>query len=406
MARLAREELDKIKKKYNVSRIWSFSRLNTYLTSRYEYLLKYLMCEKEDRQDCAYTTLGSLCHDTLDDYYEGKISYSDMAEQFLDGWITAIDIAGLKLDRNSEEHDTKLKEKYKSDIQHFFENHVKYNYNLLIEKPVLTKVGSNIFVGYCDAIYKDNNGDYYVVDFKTSSTSGFSGKNLEKKSMQLVLYSMSLIQSGIDIEHIKPCFNMLKYVNVETTLKNGDKKQRQIERCKIGESLQSNAKMWLKSFKYSEEEVDDCLKMLLDTNSIDVLPDEVQEKYKIEDCHIYVPLTQELVDKTVDTITTNIHDIYAREKDYKETGSDQAFWDDEESVKKESYYYATLCAYSPSKLLPYKNYLDKLEKQKNAMDFFSGVGENSENNVVANQDICNNTKGSDDVDLSWLDEIE
>lgn len=404
MARLSREELDKIKEKYNVSRIWSFSRINAYETSKYEYALRYLMHEPEDRQDCAYTTLGSLCHDTLDDFYEGKISYDDMAEQFTDGWITAIDIAGLKLDRNDEEHDAKLKEKYKFDIQHFFKNHVTYDYKLLIEKPVITKVGSSVFVGYCDAIYKDDEGYYYVVDFKTSSASGFSGNSLEKKSMQLILYSMALIQSGVDIEHIRPCFNMLKYVNVETTLKNGKKKVRQIERCSIGQSLQSNCKTWLKAFDYSEDEIDNYLKMLLDTNSIEILPEEVQEKYKFEDCHIYVPLTQELVDKTTDTIINIVRDIMAREKDYKETGSDQAFWDDEASVKKESYYYATLCGYSPSKLLPYKAYLDQLEKQKRGMDFFGGVGNDSENNVVTNNDICNNGS-TDEVDLSWLDEI-
>lgn len=403
MARLSKEELNKIKEKYNVSRIWSFSRVNTYLTSKYEYALKYVFHEKEDRQDCAYTTLGSLCHDTLDHFYEGKISYDDMVEQFDDGWIEAIDICDLKLDRNDEEHDKSLKEKYKLDLQYFFKNHVKYDYKLLIEKPVITKVGSNVFVGYCDAIYKDDNGDYYVIDFKTSSASGFTGKSLEKKSTQLALYSMALIQSGVDIKHVKPCFNMLKYVNVETTLKNGNKKQRQIERCKVGESLQSNARTWLKAFGYDEEMTDDYLKLLLDTNSIEVLPEEVQEKYKFEDCHIYVPLTQELIDKTVDELTTTIRDIIVREKEYEETKSDKCFWDSEEDVKKESYYYATLCSYSSSKLKPYAEYLDKLEKQKVSIDLFAGVGESSENDVVTSQDICNNK--SDEVDLSWLDNI-
>ena len=403
MARLSNEELDKIKEKYNVSRIWSFSRVNTYLTSKYEYALKYVFHEKEDRQDCAYTTLGSLCHDTLDDYYEGKITYEDMAGQFNDGWLTAIDIADLKLDRNDEEHDKNLREKYKLDIQHFFKNHVKYNHELLIEKPVITNVDSNIFVGYADAIYKDDNGDYYIIDFKTSSASGFTGKSLEKKSTQLVLYSMALIQAGIDIERVHPCFNMLKYVNVETTLKNGKTKQRMIERFKIGESLQSNARTWLKSFGYSEDEIDNYLKLMLDANSIEVLPEKVQEKYKFKDCHIYVSLTQELISKTVSEITATIQDIEAREKDYAETHSDQCFFDSEEDVKKESYYYSTLCSYSPSKLKPYAEYLDKLEKQKTGIDLFAGVGESFENDVVTSQDICNNK--SDDIDLSWLDNI-
>lgn len=403
MARLSKEELDKIKNKYGVSRIYSWSRVNTFMTSHYEYYLKYVKHIPEDRTDCGYATLGSIAHNTLDAFYEGKISYEDMIGQFEDGWLTAIDIADLKLDRNDDEHDKSLKEKYKLDIQHFFKNHVKYSNKLLIEKPVITNVNSNIFVGYADAIYKDNNGNYYIIDFKTSSASGFTGKGLEKKSTQLVLYSMALIQTGIDIERVHPCFNMLKYVNVETTLKNGKTKQRTIERFKIGESLQSNARTWLKSFGYGEDEIDDYLKLMLDTNSIEVLPEEVQEKYKFEDCHIYVPLTQELIDKTVDEITATIKDIEAREKDYEETKSDAAFWDSEEDVKKESYYYATLCGYSAAKLLPYKSYLDKLEAQKNGADMFGGLLNDSENDVVTSQDICNNS--NDEVDLSWLDEL-
>ena len=162
--------------------------------------------------------------------------------------------------------------------------------------------------------------------------------------------------------------------------------------------------MWLKDAGYSEEEIDEYLKLLIDANDISVLPEEVQDKFVVTDRYVYIPLTQELIDKWTNIVITTIRDIMAREKDYKETGSDQAFWDDEASVKKESYYYATLCGYSPSKLLPYKAYLDQLEKQKKGMDFFSGVGNDSENGVVTNNNICNNDS-TDEVDLSWLDEI-
>lgn len=402
MARLSKEELNKIKEKYNVSRIYSWSRVNTFMTSKYEYMLKYVTHEPEDRQDCGYTTLGSLAHDTLDGYYEGKISYDDMVEQFEDGWITAIDIAELKLDRNDIEHDASIKKKYHEDLQHFFKNHVKYKHKLLIEKPIIAKVGSNVFVGYVDAMFKDDEGNYHIVDFKTSSK--YTGKTAEEKSGQLVVYAMGLIQAGIPLEKVRICWNFLKFCNIEYHQKNGAVKTKIAERYKIGDSLKTNAKMWLKDAGYSEDEIDDYLKLLIDTNNIDALPDDVRCKYNMADCHVYVPLTQELIDKWTDIITTNIRDICAREKDYKETGSDQAFWDDEQDVKKESYYYATLCGYSPLKLPPYKKYLDQLEAQKKGMDFFSGVGNDSENNVVTNNNICNNSS-TDEVDLSWLDEI-
>ena len=399
MARLSKEELDKIKSKYNVSRIWSWSRISTYLTSKYEYMLKYVLKVPEDRQDCGYASLGTIAHDTLDDLYEGKTSYEDMIVQFEDGWLTAIDIADLKLDRNDDAHDKSIKEKYKEDLQHFFRNHVEYKYKLLIEKPVTAQVGNNVFVGYVDALYKDDDGNYNIIDFKTSSK--FSGKTLIEKSGQLVVYSIALIQAGIPIEKVKPCFNFLKYCTIEYQQKNGAVKTRDVERCKIGESLQTNARMWLKASGYSSDEIDEYLKMLIDTNSIEALPEDVKCKYKMMDCHVYVPLTQELVDEWSGTIITTIHDIYAREKDYDETKSDKCFWDDEDSVRAESYYYATLCGYSVSKLLPYKEYLDKLEAQKNGQDMFN-LGD-SKTSLQTSKDICDNNKQDDD--LSWLDEL-
>lgn len=402
MARLTREQINELMRKENVSRIWSYSRINCFLTSKYEYFLSYVKHEKTDRDDCIYGSLGGAAHQCLEDYYTGKIVYEDMAEQFEDSWVTCRDIAQLKFDRNDEEKDASISKKYHKDLQHFFAHHVKLDGNPAMEKFVKIKVGNNLLQGYIDCIYKDADGFYNIIDWKTSSE--YKNKTLEEHSAQLTLYAMGLMQMGIEMDRIRIGFNFLKYCSVEVTQKNGKKKLRSIERYKLGESLVTNSRMWLKDAGYSEEEVDEYLKLLVDANDISVLPEEVQDKFVITDRYVYIPLTQQLIDKWTDIITTNIRDICAREKDYAETGSDQAFWDDEESVKKESYYYATLCGYSPSKLLPYKAYLDQLEKQKKCMDFFSGVGNDSENNVVTNNDICNNSS-TDEVDLSWLDEI-
>lgn len=400
MARLTSNELENIKKKYNVSRIWSWSRVNTFMTSPYEYMLKYVKRIPEDRQDCAYTTLGSLAHDTLDDFYEKKIKYDDMIQQFEDGWITAIDISDLKLDRNDEEHDAKLKKKYNEDLTHFFHNHITYEYNLLIEKPIVAKIGNNVFVGYIDAIYKDNDDNYHILDFKTSSI--YTGKTLDEHLGQLTIYAIGLNQAGVPLDKIKIGFNFLKYVSVQYEQKNGAVKTRNVERCKLGESLQSNAKMWLKSLGY-EDDIDFYLKSLLDLNSISVLPDDVQEKYVVSDCHVFADLNNNLVDKWVDLITNTIKDIYLRENDYEETNNDMCFWDSDENVKKQSYYFSSLCSYSPSLHKPYAAYLDKLEAAKNGSNLFDGVGKDCESNEVStNKDICHNETN---VDLSWLENL-
>ena len=134
-----------------------------------------------------------------------------------------------------------------------------------------------------------------------------------------------------------------------------------------------------------------------------MLPDEVRDKYVITDCHVFIPFTQELIDKWTDTIVSTIQDINMREKDYEETKSDAAFWDSEEDVKAQSYYFSTLMGYSANLHKPYKEYLNKLEAQKNDADIFGGLVGDSKNDVATSQDICNNK--TDEVDLSWLDEL-
>ena len=124
MSRLTYEELEKIKQKYNTDRLWSWSRMNTYMTSKFEYLLRYILKSKEDRCDSCYTTLGTICHDTLEKFYEGKIKYKDMIDDYNDGFTTAIVIADLKFNRSDEEKNKSIGEKYNENLVHFFKNHI------------------------------------------------------------------------------------------------------------------------------------------------------------------------------------------------------------------------------------------------------------------------------------------
>ena len=118
--RLNKEQLNKVKDKYGVDELYSWSKINCFLTSPYEYFLNYILHKKEDNANCAYAPLGSIIHQIIEDYYNGKIKYENMIEQFKDGWITIIDIADLKFDRNDEDKNNNIKEKYKEDLFHFF----------------------------------------------------------------------------------------------------------------------------------------------------------------------------------------------------------------------------------------------------------------------------------------------
>lgn len=402
MARLTSEELQTLMKNEGVSRIWSWSKWNCFHISPYEYFLKYILHKKEDRTDCIYTTTGGIAHDIMERRYTGKLPYEQMIDDFEDGWVTAFNIAEMKFDRNSPEKNDKISQKYYENLKHFFMNHTPLKYKPVIEQFVKAKIGDNLFQGYIDVCFKDDEGNFNILDWKTSSI--YKGKKAENECGQLVVYAIGLNQQGVPMDKIRICWNFLKYVSIQYEQANGAVKTREVERCKIGESLQTNAKMWLKKLGYTDQ-VDDYLKLLLDTNDIECLPKEVQEKYIISDCYVYVPLTDELIHRWKETIISTINDIELREKDYEETHSDKAFWDTDESVEAQSYYFSTLCGYSPNLHLPYKAYLERTEKAKDG-DVFSGVGSSTvESSPVAQTNKVIHQKDTENVDLSWLDNI-
>ena len=397
MARLTGEQLEALMKKEGVDRIWSWSKINCFHTSPYEYYLKYIKKAKEDRADSIYTTTGGLAHNILEKFYTGDIPYEQMIEEFEDGWMVAAEIADLKFDRADEERNGKIKDKYYENLVHFFNNHTVLKNKPVIEQFVKVKVGDNLFQGYIDCAFKDEEDCFNVVDFKTSSI--YKGAKAENECGQLVLYAIGLNQQGVPMDKIKICWNFLKYVTIQYEQKNGTVKTREVERCKIGESLQSNAKTWLKSFDYEPYEY---LKAMLDTNSIDCLPDEVKEKYVISDCYVYVDLTDELINKWTEHVITVIKDIELREADYAETHSDACFYDTDESVKEQSYYFANLCSYSRALHKPYDDFCKRLEAAQNGTDLFEGLL-GSETVTTSSSNVISN-KGSE-LDLSWLDNI-
>lgn len=394
MARLSDEQLAAVKNQYGVTELWSWSKLDKFLISPYEYYLKYIKHVKEDRFDCAYAPLGGLCHTIIEDFYHGKISYENMATMFESGWALNIGISGLKFDRNDSQKNESIADRYKMNLDCFFKDHQKIDKKIVLEQFTAAKIGDHVFQGYIDAIFRDEDGCYNIIDWKTSTK--YSGKTIEEKSGQLVVYAISLMQQGIPLEKIKAGWNFLKYVCVEYPQKNGSTKSRIVERSKLGEALQTNAKMWLKANGYNEQEVETYLHSLMDNNSISVLPEEVGSLYRLSDCFVYIPLSKELVAHWENLIVTTIEEIKMRESMHIQSGSDAAFWDTPENVAAQSYYFATLCGYSANLHLPYKAYLNKLDEAKHA-SLYSGVGEELE--------PCENVSVTTSNDLSWLNDL-
>lgn len=379
------KELNELCAKLNVDRLNSWSRVNKYNISQYEYFLSYILHIKEDRNTSIYGASGGFAHEILEKYYKKEIKYEDMQSEFEDA-LTTLEIAELKFDRSNEEKNENIKQKYIENLRHFFKNHVAIKCKVDLERFILIKVGKYYFQGYIDLTKKDDDGNFIIQDWKTSSI--YKGEKAVKEAGQLILYAEGLRQLGIPIEKIKICWNFLKYCSIETLLANGKTNIREIERCKIGESLKSNVKMWLKKCGY-EDEIDYYINLLIETNNIECLPKEVREKYNINDCYVFINLTEEILNNFLDKVEKTLDEITDKEEKYNKTKDNKLFWDSEENVEKQSYYFANLSGYSPNLNKPYAEYLDKL-KQK----------EESKNNVFAG--VGNELNDDTDDDLAWL----
>lgn len=375
-----------------VDRLNSWSRVNCIYNSLYEYYLKYILHKEEDRDDSIYKVTGGISHDIIERFYTDEIIYKDMLEEFEDGWVTAFDIAELKFVRGDGERNKSIAAKYYYDLKNFFSTHEVITDKIDIEKFVTIKVGDEYYQGYIDAQVIDKDGNITILDWKTSSI--YKGEKAKNECGQLVMYAMGLHQQGVPYEKIKIAWNFLKYQCVTVQSKKGVKKVREIERCELGDKLYANAKMWLKDFGYTEDQTFEYLDKLSQSNDISCLPKEIQEKYELHDCYVYVDLTDELINHWETFIIDTMNMIRKKEKEYyelKESGqyeaADKLWWEDEKSLKKQSYYLNNLCGYSPNLHKPLKSYLEKLDKNKKG-------------------DILGQKKEEYDVDdLSWLNDL-
>ena len=354
------EELEQIKKENNVETLWSWSRINTYKNDPYGYYLKYIRKIKEDRQDSIYTISGSVCHDILEKYYNGKIKQEDMIDEYEDSLMT-MNLGEFKYDRNDEEKNKLIADKYEGCIKHFFRYHQKpENLKMATELFCLVKIADNImFNGYIDnfGVCRDANGEKHIVitDYKTSTI--YKGEKLEKESGQLYLYAEGVRQkTNMPLDHISIRYLFMKYVNVKVCQANGKWKERQIERNQIGSKLVTSVRMWLNKLGYNAE---DYINDILLTNCLDSLPEKVQEKFIIEDCYVYLPLNEQIIDNLKQDIIKTVSEIENKEKEYSKAKDGKVWWT--EITASNEYFFNCLSGYSRKLHKPYDEYMQKKE---------------------------------------------
>jgi RecB family exonuclease len=381
--RLNYEQLEQIKKEMNVFDIYSFSKVNLYKTDPYSYFLKYILKVPEDKADSIYSSCGTIVHDLTEQFQADEISREAMVETYNDKTFE-LEQLGFKFDRTDEDKNEAISKKYHTCNIHFLNNFRKIEgIDGVSESSVIIKVGKFLFVGYIDYQHIDiikvndyNIKQLYITDFKTSTI--YSKDKAQKEKMQLLLYALGHIQNGWDINNIKARWCFTKYINVDVMQKKkvdgiNAWNSRQIERNEIGSKLSASAQMWLKDTKrYSEEEINDFIVDMLVTNSIDNLPNDVKDKFKISDCYVYIDITKEEIDELVNDFVNTIHEMKIKEGEYARTKNDKVFWT--EINKDNEYFLAVLSGYSPKIHKPYFEYLKQKELDSQGIVFSTDKG--------------------------------
>lgn len=317
-------------------KMWSYSNVSSLDNCTWEYYLSRVLGKKGIQN--IYSECGGLSHDILENFYNGEIKYEDMLDKFEADFL-AIEMGDFRFHADNETNE-KRKAVYRANLIHFFKNHVPVKSKVLNEKCVWIDLDGHVFIGYVDAIHKDEEGSYVITDYKTSSINEYKGKKQQAKAHQLLIYALGLMQMGKSIDEIKARWNFLKYTNVKVTykLKSGEVKTKEkiAERIKWVDSVKSYIKKDLIAYyKYEEWEADIALMDCLKKNSISHLPKEIQANYILEDAYVYIDITEEHIEELKEYLLGQIESIKSRN------------WKSEKSWEREpikdSFYCSVLC---------------------------------------------------------------
>lgn len=203
--------------KENKKERYSYSKLGTYHNCPYSYKLIYQ--DHVKRTNGCYGLCGSLLHSIMESLEHGEVT----KEEALYRWHTEIDILEFADELNFPTDNAK--NNYIKDVElylEYFEPLDFTNKECLIEQEFEIELCGITIMGYIDlAILDHEKKEITIVDYKTSSKSGFTKAHLVEKCHQLMLYSKAMEINYPGYKIVETKFDMVKYAKKKgkTTVK-------------------------------------------------------------------------------------------------------------------------------------------------------------------------------------------
>lgn len=356
MTRLTYPQMNAIKEQLGVNRIWSYSRLSTFVDQPFVYRMTYLDPAKV-RTNNIYSYFGTICHDIIQDAMEGKLKEEDMPEAFENK------VLEWQMDPNAMKFmSDKVQSGYLDNLRDYYKHTHLIPYEVENEKPIMVKFDRPdsdkpiVFVGYIDTLYTDGK-KWYIMDYKTSSKGDYTGKRLKDHSRQLQIYGIGVSQiKGIPLEDIVLRFDMMKYYKVSYLQKNGKWKDSIQERSSWVISQEKKIRTLLSELDFDVFTIDDMVGKANAKNSLDSLPKEVQEHFKVDNCYIDTELNEEVKKEVEEFVVENV-----LECERKEAGDIEEEFPEPPIDESNSFYFHNLAP----QIIPYlKNYTASTDYKK------------------------------------------
>ncbi|MGR5954353.1 PD-(D/E)XK nuclease family protein [Bacillus paranthracis] len=265
-------------------------------------------------------------------------------------------------------------ESYIANLRHYFTNVKQLPYNVVNERPVLAVfegLEKYVFQGYIDSEFVDDDGNFVILDYKTSSIGEFTGAKLLKKAQQLMIYALGISMFGrqidgemkkFSLDKIKIRYDMMKYCKITYMQKNGTEKVTKAERrawvAHIANPIRKDFDDVPKNIEKAEKEIakldkkrsakvrteeekveltaqiaeiekaievlkanlfdiiqiNEMMEEAINSNSLANLPQFIQDKYTVSDCYIDVELTQEIIEEFKSNLISTLNKIIESEK--------------------------------------------------------------------------------------------
>lgn len=335
------EKMDLLKKDGHT--VYSISRLNSFNQCKYGYNKTYN--EKDRGKQNIYSIAGSSIHDALENIYKNNATKEDLIKAY-EGTMKKCEMFGIKFPNEQIENN------WKTDMGDFVNNFKKLDLKGVMEQFILFEILPDIWIqGYIDAIFA-NDDELLIIDWKSSSE--FKGEKLVDAGRQLALYKLAIEKlTGRKVD--KVAWFMMKYVYVKYS-----GRQKMCARRKWVKDISHMLKTDLKKLDTPEFVIPMMVEEAVKNNNLNNMPQEVQEKYKLEDCILYYDVTEKVIDELKQYIFDTVKAIES------ETEWQPA------NVEKESFFCNTLCNHRDT--CPYikeynKQFLENKEED-NLMNLF------------------------------------